>query len=365
MKKYFLFFQLIPLFTFAQTDAIDQLLEDKINMESENPVHHILLSIKSPSFEYHKAFGTPSSGHIKESRFRIASSTKLFVSTIVLQLAEEKKLHLKDKTSQYLKDLQGVQFEELHIYQGKSYSNDITIEQLLSHRSGLADIFSDKEEAFFNLLLANPQKQYSPQSILALYYQLGLNKAPHFTPNKGWYYSDMNYVLLGLIIEQIQEATLANVIRKRILEPLSMKDTFFEFYEPAPQPYPSINQYVGTINFSEINTSFDWSGGGLVSTNKDLSIFIKALFNQELINKKSLKKMTNVKFTKENENRYGLGMDESTYNGNIYYGHYGFYGTYIGYSPKSKTVISYCISQATPSFSVYKMINEVLELLSE
>ena len=139
--------------------------------------------------------------------------------------------------------------------------------------------------------------------------------------------------------------------------------TWIEFYEPHQQKNNLINQYVGNINFTEINTSFDWSGGGLVSTNKDLATFIKSLFNLELINKQSLNRMIDVKFTYEQENRYGLGIYESDYNGNIYYGHYGFYGTYVGYCPKTKTVISYCISQTNLTFNKNEFINKTLTLV--
>ncbi len=113
-----------------------------------------------------------------------------------------------------------------------------------------------------------------------------------------------------------------------------------------------------------INTSFDWAGGGLVSNNHDLAIFIKSLFDLKLINQTSLDQMTDVKFTKEHENRYGLGIYESTYNGETYYGHYGFYGSYMGYCPKRNMVLSYCISQAEPELNVYSFINKAIELLS-
>ena len=172
----------------------------------------------------------------------------------------------------------------------------------------------------------------------------------------------MNYVLLGLIIESIEQRELHKSIRNRILIPLKMEDTYFEFYEDPTNKAHVMNQYIGKINFSKLNTSFDWAGGGLVSTNQDLSTFIKALFEYKLINTESLKKMIDVKFTKKGEYRYGLGVYESIYNGKTYFGHYGFYGTYIGYCPESKTVISYAINQAIPDFEGHTLISEILEL---
>jgi len=368
MKFYIYTFLLLPLFSFGQTEYLDSIATAKIIHESENPVHSILLYVENLDKDviYNKAFGKLDQNLQKASKndqFRIASSTKLFVSTIILQLAEEGKLSLNDKASHYLQNINYLDFNNFHIYEEKSCSNEITVKQLLSHRSGLADIFSDKEQDFFNDLLQNPKKQYSPKSIVELYFQFNLNKESHFKPNDGWHYSDMNYVLLGLVIEQIERTKLAASIRKRILNPLKMEDTYFEFYEEHRQKDNLIRQYVGNINFTEINTSFDWSGGGLVSTNKDLATFVKSLFNLELINKRSLNRMIDVKYTNDTENRYGLGIYESEYNGNTYFGHYGFYGTYVGYCPKTKTVISYAISQATPDFNVFEFINESLKLM--
>lgn len=368
MRVYLFALLIIPLISYGQTDKIASLLELRINHKSENPIHNILIQIDNSdkNSSYSKGFGIKDkdlplvSGN---EQFKIASSTKLFVSTLILQLNEEGKLDLNDRVSKYLKHIDFLDFENLHIYNEKKFADEITIQQLLSHRTGLADIFKDKEEEFFSLLLKNPNKQYSPKSIVELYFEYNLNKKSHFEPSKGWYYSDMNFVLIGLIIEQIEQTSLAESIRNRILKPLKMEDTYFEFYENPIQKNNLINQYVGNINFSKINTSFDWSGGGLVSTNNDLIIFIKSLFDLKLINKQSLNKMIDVKFSRENENRYGLGIYESNYNGKVYFGHYGFYGTYIGYCPETKIAISYSISQATTDFNTYSLISEILKLM--
>jgi len=349
---------------FGQTDSISKIISNKINHHLENPVHSILLFIENENnnFIYNEGFGKidKDEDHVtRQSTFKIASSTKLFVSTVILQLQEEGKLSINDKVFTYLKDIKYLDFENIHMLDGIKYTKDITIKQLLSHRSGLADIFTDREEAFFGMILQNPNKQYSPKSLIELYYKLKLNHEPHFKPNEGWHYSDINYLLLGLIIEQIDKTTLSQSIRNRILNPLKMKDTYFEFYEEPINKNVIIQQYVGNTNFSIINTSFDWSGGGLVSTNEDLAIFIKALFNLEIINQKSLQKMMNVKYTKNNESRYGLGVYEFVVNGDVFYGHFGFYGTFVGYCPKTKTTLSYSISQAKPNFNPYQFISQL------
>jgi CubicO group peptidase (beta-lactamase class C family) len=67
--------------------------------------------------------------------------------------------------------------------------------------------------------------------LMEKFFAYGLNEKPHFKPGEGYYYSDINYVLLGLIIEQITGDSLPDQIRQRVLEPLEMHDTYFEFYE--------------------------------------------------------------------------------------------------------------------------------------
>jgi D-alanyl-D-alanine carboxypeptidase len=358
---------ILPLISYSQTDNVSAIIESKIDPQGDNPLHTILIQINhfEKNKSYNKGFGNklsnmqPVSGN---EQFKIASATKLFVSTIFLQLEEEGKLELKDKASKYLKNIDYLNFENFHIYEEKKFADEITIIQLLSHRTGLADIFTDKEEDFFQILMKDPDRQYSPRAIVELYFDFDLNRRSHFKPGEGWKYSDMNFILLGLIIEQIEEKSLAESIRNRILMPLKMDDTFLEYYEDPTHRVNLINQYVGNVNFTEVNTSFDWSGGGLISTNKDLIKFIKSLFDLKLIDKQSLRKMIEVKDTRENENPYGLGIYKSQFNGISFYGHYGFYGTYVGYSPEKKIAISYSFSQATRNFNIHNLVSEILKL---
>ncbi|RLJ68868.1 CubicO group peptidase (beta-lactamase class C family) [Lacinutrix venerupis] len=364
MRRLILILCFLSTLASAQTDTINKMIESKINHNLQEPLHSILFYFENENYRYNEGFGLVDKNKdtvSKHSAYKIASSTKMFVSTIILQLEEEGKLNITDNAFQYLQDIEYLKFKDFHIFNNKHFAKHITIKQLLSHRSGLADIFTDRKEAFFLEITQHPNTQYSPKKIIELYYKYNLNKEPHFKPNQGWHYSDINYVLLGLIIEKLDNTTLAQSIRNRIIAPLNMKDTYFEFYEKPTHKKEVIHQYISNINFSKINTSFDWAGGGLVSTNLDMATFIQGLFHFKLINQKSLQKIIDVKFTKENESRYGLGVYEFVVNKDTFYGHFGFYGTFIGYSPKTKTTLSYSISQATPYFNTYKFVNEIIK----
>src|SRR5690606_6414085 len=74
----------------------------------------------------------------------IASTTKLFVTAIILNLVSKEKLNLEDPISRYLDN--GV-MDGLHVYRGVAYSDQLTIKQLLSHTSGLPDYFEDKNQS--------------------------------------------------------------------------------------------------------------------------------------------------------------------------------------------------------------------------
>lgn len=370
IKTAILFLLICSSNLFGQQSSISNFVTKHLDENPERPVNNILLYVEKPDKKlvFNQGFGiTKKDGETvsENDQYRIASITKTFVATIILQMAEENKLKLNDKAYKYLGKNEYVQFEKLHLLNGRSYSKKITIKDLLSHRSGLADIFSDKQDEFFGRLLKAPQKQFSPKSIVEMFYNLELNKTPHFKPNKGWHYSDMNYVLLGLIIENLDNKTLAGSIRDRILIPLEMENTYFEFYEKPNKVGKRVHQFIDGLHMNEINTSFDWAGGGLVSNNKDLATFIKALFAGKLIKAKSLKKMIKVRYTKSNEDRYGLGIYESKLNGETYFGHYGFYGSYVGFSPKSNTTLVYNISQSNPKFNVREFIYEALKLIEK
>lgn len=370
MKIQLFLLLLFPCIAYTQIDSVSIIVKQRLSTTYKNPHHSALVYVErlDDGFVYSQAFGVKGEklamAHHND-QFKIASSTKMFVATVVLQLVEEGKLKLKDKACRYLKNVDYLGYEKLHMLDGKQYAKRITIAQLLSHRTGLADIFSDRQDQFFEYLLQDPNRSYSPKSMIDLYYKYGLDKAPHFKPGKGWHYSDINYLLLGLIIEDIEGTTLAQSIRARILNPLQMEDSYFEYYEQPSSRQDLIHQYVLGANFSEINTSFDWAGGGLVSTNSDLAKFMKALFGHQLISKKSLDKMIDVQYTKGFESRYGLGVYEVIYDGHSYYGHYGFYGTFVGYSPSANTIVSYTISQAMAEFSVYQLVNKIVELTAK
>ena len=123
----------------------------------------------------------------------------------MLQLAGEKKISLDYMVEKWLPGL----------IKGKGYDgNKITIRQLLNHTSGIADYLTPDLKA---KLIENPSENYRSEQLIS--------RALELEPVKGWSYSNTNMVIVGLIIQKITGESHAEQIKKRIIEPLSLKET--------------------------------------------------------------------------------------------------------------------------------------------
>lgn len=364
------------LFAYAQRDSKEvrlmRLMEESVKKEGKQPVHSFLLYVNNSKtgFSFNKGIGTTQKDDINVDssfQFKTASITKTIVATIVLQLHEEGKLNIYEGIKNYLSPIDFIRFDELHIYNGKKYQDSITIEMLLNHTSGIADIFTDAESRFNLSVFFHPKRQYTADRIYKKYFKYKLNKKPFNIPGEGYHYSDINYMLLGFLIEQIEQQTLPEVLRKRILEPLNMQNTYFEYYEKERGTGKMIDALINKINISKrVNTSYEWAGGGIVSTVEDMAKFIEALFDLRFFNKKeSLDRMMDVSKTSEFGASYGLGLYKYEFDNKVFFGHGGFYGSILAYCPMEKLTISATIGQSNPPFNTVKVIDEIIRIAVE
>ena len=330
--------------------TLQALMDRNIKNKGRKAVHNIQLSLNyQDQYIFHGSAGLDKKNGQPMTdlhQFKIASVTKTFTAVIILQMVEEGQLKLDDLVSEYLdKEL----IETIHIYKGKSYGNQITIEQLLGHTSGLADYFFDDWRFLLGLKI-NPRRSWTPDKILGKFYKHRMNKKAKFAPGTSFHYSDTNYLLLGLIIEKLNNASLASQYRSRIIEPLNMDYTYFDIVETGTDKL--MHQYMNGRNVTKnMNTSMDWAGGGLVSTTRDLTTFIKALFNCDLFENKST---LDLMLPKEGSG-YGLGLSRSRYHIRfgedaeptlfLGFGHTGFWGVYMRYIPSEDISLVYSIGQ--------------------
>ena len=355
-----------------KNSKIDSIMNSNLVHSGKHPVHNFMLYAKNKKsgFEINKGVGIigRNENPINENfQFRIASITKTFVATVMLQLVEEGKLKLDDYAYTYLKDIDFLVFDEFLLKDGVSISNQIKVEDLLRHTSGVGDIFTDKETRFVLSVLLHKKRLYNEEKVIKLYFKYNLHKQPYNIPGEGYHYSDINYMLCGFIIEQITSKTLAQNIRERILDPLKLTNTYFEYYEPATGINQQIDAYLNKLNLTKkVNTSYEWAGGGLVSTVKELGVFIDALFSLRLFQKEeTLAKMIDLKPAQVFKKDAGMGIFKYTVNGETYFGHGGYYGSLLLYSPQDEIVFSVNIGQANAALDPQELVNSLIEVVKK
>jgi D-alanyl-D-alanine carboxypeptidase len=208
---------------------------------------------------------------VPHDRFHAASVSKMFIATVILQLAQEGVLSLDDTVQQWMPDL---------VPNGEH----ITLRHLLNHTSGISNYL---EGGFVDAFMSDQQRFWSQQELVTY----AVSRPPYFAPGEPgrWRYSNTNYVLLGMVIEHATGTSPAQQVRWRIIEPLGLHNTFFEPYELAEGH--KARGYVGSQDMSNINMSIVWSAGGVVSTTEDLGRFTQALFSGQLLTPESMAEM--------------------------------------------------------------------------
>ncbi|WP_372472143.1 serine hydrolase domain-containing protein [Jidongwangia harbinensis] len=232
-------------------------------------------------------------------RHRVGSITKTFVATTVLQLAGEKRLRLDAPIGRYLSEL--VPGEE---------GRRVTVRMLLNHTSGIGN-YTDELLATGDDLVAVGRTTYRPEQLA----RIGLAMPPTNAPGAGWSYSNTNYVLAGLIVEEVTGRSLESEVTRRILRPLHLRGTYFEGADPVIHG-PHMHAYVpwtdGELrDFTRYNMSWAWGAGDLVSTAADLNRFYRALLTGHLLSAHLLAEMqTTVPMDAADPEAggYGLGL---------------------------------------------------------
>lgn len=245
----------------------------------------------------------PTDGHV-----RIGSNTKTFVATLVLQLVAEGRLGLDDPVADHLR--------------GFGLDERVTVRMLLQHTSG---IFNFTGEYYADGTFApgipattagrewvdNRFKTYRPEELV----RLALAKPARFEPGTDWSYSNTNYVLARLLIEEVTGRPLAEEMRRLVLEPLGMSGTVVpttssEIPEPHARAYYRYEEdgQEKTVDVTRHNPSWISSGGDMISTARDLETFISALMSGKLLPAELLAEMCTPRPTPIPNMGYGLGV---------------------------------------------------------
>jgi D-alanyl-D-alanine carboxypeptidase len=181
----------------------------------------------------------------------------------------------------------------------------LTLRDLLAHRSGLADYWED--DAFLANWRKVKDKKWSPTELI----DWAGKQAPVCAPKSCFQYSDTNYVIIGLALEQLTGRKLHEQLRTEIFEPLQMRCSWMFFEEPAPQGCAEpTHSYEGGLDVTDNRMqSADWSGGGVYSTLEDQLKLLRGIFDGKLISQKSLADMQRWRESNLGEEIvYGLGL---------------------------------------------------------
>lgn len=194
-----------------------------------------------------------------ESLFKIASISKLYVAVSVTKLVKEKRMSFDEKLSDYFPELVG-RIEN---------ADKITLRMMVQHRSGIPN-FTDNPAYWEN-------EQENGKKAL----EFALDLPASFEPNKGYEYSNTNYLLLRNILDNVLGYNHHEYIRENILIPLKLKNTYFSINEVDLDNVMS-GYYVG---FDE---DFKVRDYGMLATAEDVGIFLRALNDGSVFNEGEL-----------------------------------------------------------------------------
>ncbi|MFH9606687.1 serine hydrolase domain-containing protein [Streptomyces sp. NPDC017448] len=264
---------------------------------------------------------------------RIGSNTKAFTATVVLQLVGEGEVALDEPVDTYLPGL----------LRGDGIDGrGITVRHLLQHTSGLPEYLDRRA------VLTDPHRYYEPRELI----DRALDRPADFAPGARWAYSNTNYIVAGLLVQKVTGRPLGEEIKRRITDRVGLRHT----YLPAPgdmtvrgshpHGYHRLTAGGPWRDYTELDPSWGWAAGGMVSTDADLNRFYRALFSGRLLAPAQLTEMRRtVPVDAEGAlpgTRYGLGVQSTPLScGGRYWGHGGSlpgFSTYGGVTADGRAV---------------------------
>ncbi len=228
------------------------------------------------------------------TKYRIGSISKMFTSVLVFKFIEQGKLSLDDKLSKF--------------YPSVKNADIITISQLLNHHSGIHNFTDDKDYPGYMIL------QKSREQMLDII----VSKSVDFEPGEKGQYSNSNYVLLSLILEEISGQTYSDLVQDYICRPYGLKHTKIgDQIKPDENEAYSYSFQELWVKRLETNMSITMGAGSLISVPGDLNLFIQKLFNGEILPDYLFQQMI------EMEDGFGRGIFQFPFYDKTLLGHNG------------------------------------------
>ncbi|MHC1702615.1 MAG: serine hydrolase domain-containing protein [Tenuifilaceae bacterium] len=291
---------------------------------------------------------------------------KTYVAAIAFKLIEEKKLNLSDKVVTILKDVEWID---------KVPSiNDLTVDMLLTHTSGLPryEYFDD----VWKSIKSDPDKIWSVYDRIKYIF----DEKPLHSAGNGWYYSDSNFILLGLVLEKASGREYYDLFKSMISKLTVLKNTLpsdtrkIKNLSSGYTGFLSKYGYPEKVSENEVmafNPQMEWCGGGVVSTTTDIALWAKLLYEGKVVSNQSVRRMvTPSRFQTDltDNAKYGYGTIIWKNGFKDYYGHQGFFPGYrsiVEYSPDYGFSIALQINKDNPAtnLTLNQMLQPFIELI--
>ncbi len=269
-----------------------------------------------------------------DDHFRIGSITKTFTATLLLIFADEGKLGLDDPVSKYVAWVPN--------------GDKITLRMLADMTAGLHSYTED--DAWVKTMFSNLKRVWTPRELV----DVGLKSPPDFPPGQGWHYSNTNYVLLGMILEQVAGKKIQDAFAEKMFKPLKLTQTSWPVGGALPNPYAhgtTMQSLDDTLaDATHRDPSWAFTAGELVSTMADLRTWVVSYTTGTLVSpamqKQRLTWMTMPPMTPEHAYGIGIGIDHG------WLGHTGElpgYNCSAFYLPAKKAVMVVLVNSDIPS----------------
>jgi len=394
----------------SATDKMEEAFASWVSGDSELSAPSVIYRLERPGgvVVEENAFGTVRSGGQPISvntPFYIASMSKTMVAATTLKLMQRNGIGLDTKLGE-LGLFSDAVIEKLHVYKGQSFGYQLTLRHLLNHSSGMKDYLLDDRDgigadsesgsqpgslamAWFLQLPAysaciNTTDECLPGTVLQEmypgrpwthwdaaawqadpqdrdagllnYYLAEMAGTALFEPGKGWHYSDTNFMILGLLVEKLTGLPLGQALAVELFQPLGMKHSWQSHSGVSPAEKSPQAADIDVLGYRVLalnaDMSWDWGGGGVVSTVADLTIFIRALMEGRIVSDPVLmKELQRLSPTLEDAQGlargYGLGLGyiRDSAAGSLF-GHTGAWGSLMFYLPELDMTMAATINKA-------------------
>ena len=251
----------------------------------------------------------------ENSKYRIGSISKSFTTVLILKAVEQKKLNTNQTIDKWFPTIKN--------------AKKITVNHLLSHRSGIHNFTDDKDYLTWN---TQPKTEKEMIEIIA-------KGGSDFNPDSKAEYSNSNFVLLTYILEKTFTKSYSDLLQEFIVKPIGLKNTYvFGKINPSNNECKSYSFAGSWKTETETDFTVPLGAGAITSTPSDLTKFADALFSGKLLTNESLEIMKTIK------DGYGIGLFQIPFYKSVGYGHTGGIDGFSSiYSYFSDDKISYAL----------------------